>query len=109
MLGGDGGGRFTGNTDGGDALAYFNNYYYPLNGPKGFDQQFTWNGGTVTPNGMFFKFAGITYTSPAAIEAYRASTSVDSGRGEKRQIDHMNNYSFDSGNDDRAEADRDER
>jgi hypothetical protein len=35
MLGGDGGGRFTGNTDGGDALAYFNNYYFPLNGPIG--------------------------------------------------------------------------
>jgi uncharacterized repeat protein (TIGR01451 family) len=106
MLGGDGGGRFTGNTDGGDALAYFNNYYFPLNGPGlfvvngkavGVDQEFTWTGDTVADNGMFFKFQGVSYTSPAAIEAYRASTSVDSGGGAKRQIDHMSNYSFDYG------------
>jgi len=98
MLGGDGGGRFTGNTDGGDAMAYFNNYYYPLNGPVGVDQQFTWNNNTVTPNGMFFSYKGQPYTSPAAIAAYRASTSVDSGKGVQQQINHMSNYSFDSGN-----------
>ena len=98
MLGGDGGGRFTGNTDGGDAMAYFNNYYYPLNGPLGVDQEFTWTGDSVADNGMFFKFQGVSYTSPAAIEAYRASTTVDSGSGAKRQIDHMSNYSFDYGN-----------
>jgi Calcineurin-like phosphoesterase/Purple acid Phosphatase, N-terminal domain/Domain of unknown function DUF11 len=98
MLGGDNAGRFSGNTDGGDAMAYFNNYYYPLNGPAGVDQEFTWNGDTVADNGMFFKFQGLSYNSPAAIEAYRASTSVDSGGGRKRQIDHMSNYSFDYGN-----------
>ena len=98
MLGGDGGGRFSGNTDGGDAMAYFNNYYFPLNGPVGVDQEFTWTGDSVDDNGMFFSFAGKSYTSPAAIEAYRASTSVDSGSGAKRQIDHMSNYSFDYGN-----------
>jgi uncharacterized repeat protein (TIGR01451 family) len=98
MLGGDGGGRFTGNTDGGDAMAYFNNYYFPLNGPLGVDQEFTWTGDSVADNGMFFSFAGKSYTSPAAIEAYRASTNVDPGSGAKRQIDHMSNYSFDYGN-----------
>jgi len=97
MLGSDTAGRFTGNTDGGDALAYFNNYYFPLNGPTGVDTQFTWNGDTVTPNGMIFSFKGKTYTSPAAIAAYRASTSVDAGNGSKQQIDHMHNFSFDSG------------
>jgi Calcineurin-like phosphoesterase/Purple acid Phosphatase, N-terminal domain/Domain of unknown function DUF11 len=97
MLGGDGGGRFTGNTDGGDALAYFNNYYFPLNGPTGVDPQFTYNGDTVTPNGMFFKFQGTAYTSPAAIAAYKASTKTDSGQGAKQQIDHQSNYSFDYG------------
>jgi hypothetical protein len=97
MLGGDGGGRFTGNTDGGDAMAYYNNYYYPLNGPVGVDQQFTWNGDTVTPNGMIFSFKGNSYISPAAISAYRASTKVDAGAGPKQQIDHMSNYSFDYG------------
>lgn len=99
MLGGDGGGRYTGNTDGGDALAYFNNYYYPLNGPKGVDQQFTWNGDMIDNSkpGMIFSFKGLSYSSPSAIAAYRASTKVDAGRGEKQQIDHMNNYSFDSG------------
>jgi Calcineurin-like phosphoesterase len=51
MLGGDGGGRFTGNTDGGDAMAYFNNYYFPLNGPAGVDQEFTWTGDSVADNG----------------------------------------------------------
>jgi uncharacterized repeat protein (TIGR01451 family) len=98
MLGGDGAGRFSGNTDGGDAMAYFNNYYFPLNGPNGVDQEFTWTGDSVADNGMFFSFAGKSYTSPGAIEAYRASTSVDSGSGTKRQIDHMSNYSFDYGN-----------
>jgi hypothetical protein len=97
MLGGDGAGRFSGNTDGGDALAYFNNYYFPLNGPTGVDTQFTWNADTVTPNGMIFSFKGKSYTSPAAIAAYRASTAVDAGKGSKQQIDHMHNYSFDSG------------
>jgi len=97
MLGSDSAGRFTGNTDGGDALAYFNNYYFPLNGPPGVDTQFTWNADTVTPNGMIFSFKGTSYTSPAAIAAYRASTAVDSGKGAKQQIDHMHNFSFDSG------------
>jgi hypothetical protein len=97
MLGGDGGGRFTGNTDGGDALAYFNNYYFPLNGPIGVDPQFTYNADAVTPNGMFFKFLGTSYSSPAAIAAYQASTKTDAGKGAKQQIDHESNYSFDYG------------
>lgn len=98
MLGGDNGGRFSGNTDGGDAMAYFYNYYFPLNGPVGVDQEFTWTGDSVADNGMFFRFQGISYPSPLAIEAYRDSTTVDSGGGTKRQVDHMSNYSFDYGN-----------
>ena len=97
MLGNDTAGRFSGNTDGGDALAHFNNYYFPLNGPTGVDTQFTWNADTVTPNGMLFSYRGKSYTSPAAIAAYRASTAVDAGKGVKQQIDHMHNFSFDSG------------
>ena len=97
MLGGDGG-RFTGGTDGGDAMAYFNNYYFPLNGPVGVDQEFTWTGDSVADNGMLFKFQGVLYNSAAAIKAYRDSTTVDSGGGSKRQSDHMSNYSFDYGN-----------
>jgi uncharacterized repeat protein (TIGR01451 family) len=98
MLGGDGAGRFSGNTDGGDALAYFNNYYFPLNGPTGMDAQFTWNADTFIPNGMIFSFKGKSYNSAAAIAAYRASTAVDAGKGVTQQIDHMHNFSFDSGN-----------
>jgi len=98
MLGSDVAGRFSGNTDGGDALAYYNNYYYPLNGPTGFDPQFTWAGDTVTPNGMLFSFKGTAYNSPAAIAAYKASTLTDSGKGPKQQLDHESNYSFDYGN-----------
>src|SRR5258707_8963943 len=97
MLGSDVAGRFTGNTDGGDALAYFNNYYFPLNGPTAVDPQFTYNGDAVTPNGMFFSFKGNNYSSPAAIAAYKASTLTDSGKGPKQQIDHESNYSFDYG------------
>jgi hypothetical protein len=97
MLGGDGAGRFTGNTDGGDALAYFNNYYFPLNGPSGVDPQFTYNHDAVTPNGMLFSFKGNNYSSPTAITAYKASTLADSGKGAKQQIDHESNYSFDYG------------
>lgn len=97
MLGGDGAGRFSGNTDGGDALAYFNNYYFPLNGPTGVDPQFTHNGDSVTANGMLFSFKGQAYNSPAAIAAYKASTLTDSGMGAKQQIDHESNFSFDYG------------
>ena len=97
MLGNDSAGRFSGNTDGGDALAYFNNYYFPLNGPTGVDPQFIYNGDTSTANGMLFSFMGHNYSSPAAIAAYRASTQTDSGKGPKPQIDHESNYSFDYG------------
>ncbi len=86
--------RFSGNQGGGNALAYYNNYYFPLNGPSGVDPQFTWNADAVTANGFLFSYKGTSYTSPAAIEAFRASTIV----GTQRQIDHMSNYSFDSGN-----------
>jgi hypothetical protein len=98
MLGSDSAGRFTGNTDGGDALAYFNDYYFPLNGPTGVDPQFTYKHDAVTPNGMFFSFKGNNYSSKKAIDAYRASTLTDSGKGAKQQIDHESNYSFDYGN-----------
>jgi hypothetical protein len=89
---------FAGNLDGGDALAYYNDLYYPLNGPVGFDIQNTWNGNSSTPNGFFFSYLGQTYESPAAITAFRASTTVNTGQGAKAQIDHMGNYSFDYGN-----------
>ena len=97
MLGNDVAGRFSGNTDGGDALAYFNNYYFPLNGPTGVDPQFTYTGDLATPNAMLFSFKGTSYVSPAAIAAYKASTLTDSGKGPKQQIDHQSNYSFDYG------------
>jgi hypothetical protein len=90
--------RFSGNLTGGSALAFFNNYYYPQNGPTGFDIQSTRNGETATPNGMRFAYQGKTYQSPAAVEAFRASTNVDTGKGARRQIDHASNYSFDYGN-----------
>ncbi|HMF76869.1 MAG TPA: metallophosphoesterase family protein [Bryobacteraceae bacterium] len=90
--------RFSGNLQGGSALAFFNNYYYPQNGPAGFDIQSTRNGETATPNGLHFAYQGKTYQSPAAIEAFRASTNADTGNGPKRQIDHASNYSFDYGN-----------
>lgn len=90
--------RFSGNNGGGDALAFFNNLYFPLNGPVGFDIQNTWNGDSVIQNGMYFTYNGNNYTSPNAIAAYRASTTVNTGQGTKQQIDHMSNYSFDYGN-----------
>jgi uncharacterized repeat protein (TIGR01451 family) len=99
MLGGDGiTGHFNGATEGGDALAYYNNYYFPLNGPPGFDSMFVWNGDEWSTNGWFWTYSGKTYTSGAAATAYRRSTAVDTGAGPKNQIDHMSNYSFDSGN-----------
>ncbi len=100
LLGDDNAGKYSGETGGGDALQYFNNFYFPLNGPKGVDPQYTLNGddNTSTPNGFYFKYQGVSYTSPAAIEAFRASTAVDTGKAMKRQIDTMGNYSFDNGN-----------
>lgn len=90
--------RFSGNNGGGDALAFFNNLYYPLNGPADYDIQNTWNGDSVIANGMYFSYNGQNYTSSSAIAAFRASTTVNTGQGVKQQIDHMSNYSFDYGN-----------
>lgn len=89
---------FSGNLSGGDALSYFNDFYFPQNGPKGFDIQNAWNGDTSAPTGFTFTYQGHTYSSPAAIKAFRDSTKVDTGISEKKQIDHQSNYSFDYGN-----------
>jgi hypothetical protein len=91
-------GPFGGNISGGDALAYYNNYYFPLNGPTGVDIQYHFTGNTSSASNFFFSYNGNSYTSPLAIEALRASTNVNTGRGWKRQIDHQSNYSFDYGN-----------
>jgi hypothetical protein len=96
--GSSGPGPFGGGTGGGDALGFFNNYYFPLNGPVGVDIQNRFVGDNSTPGNFFFQFNGHTYTSPLAIEGLRASTTVNTGHGTKRQIDHMSNYSFDYGN-----------
>ena len=88
---------FSGNLSGGDALSYFNDFYFPLNGPKGFDIQTAWNVDTPSATGFTFSYEGQTSTSPEAISAFRASTTVDTGIGAKAQIDHTSNYSFDYG------------
>jgi len=72
-------GPFGGGVGGGDALAYFNNYYFPLNGPAGADIQQHFTGDISAPTNFFFQFNGVNYTSPNAIEALRASTAVDAG------------------------------
>ena len=89
---------FSGNLSGGDALSFFNDFYFPQNGPVGFDIQNAWNGDTSSATGFHFTFQGKTYPSPSAINAFRASTTVDTGRGPSQQIDHQSNYSFDYGN-----------
>jgi len=91
-------GPFGGNISGGDALAYFNNYYFPLNGPSGVDIQYHFTGNTSTATNFLFSYLGNSYNSALAIEALRASTTVNTGQGSKRQIDHQSNYSFDYGN-----------
>jgi uncharacterized repeat protein (TIGR01451 family) len=98
LLADDSAGRYSGKLDGGDALQYFNNYYFPLNGPPGVDMQYVFNGDSVNADGFYFKYKNQTYESPQAIAAFRDSTKVNTGQGEKRQIDHMSNYSFDYGN-----------
>lgn len=89
---------FSGNESGGDALSYFNDFYFPQNGPAGFDIQNVWNVTTSAPTGFTFSYQGKSYTSPAAINAFRNSTKVDTGKGASLQIDHQSNYSFDYGN-----------
>jgi uncharacterized repeat protein (TIGR01451 family) len=90
--------RFSGALSGGDALSYFNDFYFPQNGPQGFDIQNAWNGDTSSPTGFTLTYQGQSYNSPAAIAAFRASTTVDTGNGPSTQIDHQSNYSFDYGN-----------
>jgi len=91
-------GPFGGGVGGGDAMAHFNNYYFPLNGPQNVDIEYRFKGVPLGPSNFFFSYNNLTYNSPRAIEALRASTEVDTGGGRKRQIDHMSNYSFDYGN-----------
>ena len=91
-------GPFGGNISGGDGLAYFNNYYFPLNGPTNVDIQYHFSGDSSTATNFLFSYLGNNYNSPLAIEALRASSTVDTGQGSKRQIDHQSNYSFDYGN-----------
>ena len=95
-------GPFGGGLSGGDALAYFNNYYFPLNGPAGVDIQQRFVGDNSTASSFFFQYPGFNggnpYSSLVSIEALRASTTVNTGTAAKRQIDHMSNYSFDYGN-----------
>jgi uncharacterized repeat protein (TIGR01451 family) len=98
LLADDAAGRYSGNIDGGDALQYYNNYYFSLNGPTGVDPQYVFNGDAYKTDGFYFSYKGKTYDSPQAIAAFRDSTTVDMGRGKKRQIDYMSNYSFDYGN-----------
>jgi hypothetical protein len=89
---------FSGNLGGGDALSYFNDFYFPQNGPAGFDIQNAWNGDSSAATGFNLTYQGNTYNSPAAIKAFRDSTTVNTGKGAKTQIDHQSNYSFDYGN-----------
>jgi hypothetical protein len=89
---------FSGNLSGGDALSFFNDFYFPQNGPVGFDIQNDWNDNTSTPSGFTLTYQGQSYNSPAAIAAFRSSTTVDTGNGPRTQIDHQSNYSFDYGN-----------
>jgi Calcineurin-like phosphoesterase/Domain of unknown function DUF11 len=89
---------FSGNLSGGDALSFFTDFYFPQNGPEGFDIQNAWNGNTSAATGFTLTFQGQSFTSPAAIQAFRDSTRVDTGKGVKSQIDHQSNYSFDYGN-----------
>lgn len=89
---------FSGTLSGGDALSFYNDFYFPQNGPVGYDIQYAWNGDTPSATGFYLTYQGQTYTSPAAIAAFRASTKVDTGRGPSTQIDHQSNYSFDYGN-----------
>jgi uncharacterized repeat protein (TIGR01451 family) len=89
---------FSGNLSGGDALSFFNDFYFPQNGPTGFDIQNAWNVNTSAATGFTFSYLGKTYNSPTAIAAFRNSTNVDTGKGASLQIDHQSNYSFDYGN-----------
>jgi len=88
---------FSGNLNGGDALAYFNDLYFPQNGPVGFDIQNAWNVDKSKPTGFMLTYQGKTYSSPAAVTAFRESGRVDTGKGPSVQIDHQSNYSFDYG------------
>src|SRR5262249_10079612 len=76
-------GPFGGGVGGGDALAYFNNYYFPLNGPEGVDIQYRFNQDVNAPSNFLFSYSGTDYISPGALEAFRASTEVDSGKALK--------------------------
>ena len=98
LLASDSAPAFSGNNGGGDALSYFTDFYFPQNGPQGYDIQNAWNGDTPSATGLLFSYLGTNYTSPAAIQAFRDSTKVDTGHGVTSQIDHQSNYSFDYGN-----------
>ena len=98
MLATGGAGKYTGSTEGGDALSHCNDFYFPLNGPTGFDPANVFAGDEFSPTGFLWQYNGKSYSSAAATAAFRSSTAVDTGKGVTPQIDHMSNYSFDYGN-----------
>jgi len=98
LLASDSAPLFSGNIGGGDALSYFIDFYFPQNGPQGYDIQYVWNGDTPAATNFLFSYLEKSYTSPTAIQAFRDSTKVDTGKGLSSQIDHQSNYSFDYGN-----------
>src|SRR5215467_14633245 len=54
-------GPFGGGVGGGDALAHFNNYYFPLNGPEGADIEYRFKGESLGPSNFFFSYNGVNY------------------------------------------------
>lgn len=45
-------------------MAYFNNYYFPLNGPAGVDIQNRFVGDNSTPSNFFFQYSGFNGGNP---------------------------------------------
>src|SRR5215467_6346766 len=59
--GSSGPGPFGGGTGGGDALAFFNNFYFPLNGPENVDIEYRFKGESQGPVNFFFSYNGVNY------------------------------------------------
>ena len=89
---------FSGNLSGGDALSYFNDFYFPQNGPRDSTSR---TRGTVTPpcppvSHSATRERPTPHPRPSTLSGIQPRLTP--GKGAKLQIDHQSNYSFDYGN-----------
>ncbi|HYK58805.1 MAG TPA: metallophosphoesterase [Bryobacteraceae bacterium] len=98
MLATGGAGKYTGSTEGGDALSYYNDFYFPAQRTDRFRSGQRFRRRRVLAHRLLVPVQRQILQLRRRDSRFRSSTVVDTGKGVTPQIDHMSNYFFDHGN-----------